>query len=237
MALQGLRTAFTNRGGASASAQTGMPADSLSSTDGQRLVLDVPAAKAARLVGVGLLAGFMVGGILVGLTLPRTAAPASTGTDQSANGNGNGTGASVVAPVPALAALRGTSALNGRIAARADDLAAAVDAKRFDAGDVVPVLRRLSQDTRAGSGMVRSFAGWPEAGNHQAALATFYDTLSGQIDDILAISVRDGAAYKAATKQILKTLGSIATLDDEARVLAAQAGTDLPPVVIPGSLR
>jgi hypothetical protein len=262
MALQGLRTAFTNRGG-EASAEAGVPVDPVTggasageaafrcpSCDrtldrgtrrcegcGQRLLLDVPARTAGRLIGGGVVAGFMVGGILVGLTLPRGGASSNPAADAAANGNGNGANVTVNAPVPALAALRGTTALNGRLASRADDLAAALSSKKFPAGDVVPVLRRLSQDTRAGAAMVKSFGTWPEAAEHQAALGTFYETLAGQIDGILAVSVRDAGAYKAATQQIMKTLGQIPTLDDQARLLAAQAGTDLPPLAIPDSLK
>jgi hypothetical protein len=262
MALQGLRRTFTNRGAAE-SGEARVSADSAASSAtkpvatftcpncnrtidrgtkrceacGQRLILDVPAGKAARLAGAGVVAGFMVGGILVGLTLPRTSAPASTaGTDQAGNGTGNGS-LNANVPVAALAALRGTEALNGRLAARADDLATALDTKSFPVGDVIPVLRRISQDTRAGAGMVKSFAGWTDASDHQAALGTFYQTLGGQIDDALAISPSDTNGVKSATQNIMKTLMSIPGLDEEAQVLATQAGTDLPPITIPSSLK
>jgi hypothetical protein len=262
MALQGLRTAFTNRGGA-ATAEAGVAVDRASvmastppapfhcpSCDrtiergtkrcegcGQRLVLEVPAASAARLAGGGAIGGFLVGGLLIALVFPHGGTSGNPAADAAANGNGNGGNVTVNAPVPALAALRGTSALNARLASRADDLAVALDQKKFPVGDVVPVLRRLSQDTRAGAAMVKSFGTWPDAATHQAALGAFYDNLAGDIDGILAISVRDTGAYEAATRDIMRTLAQIPTLDDEARLLAAQAGTDLPPLVVPDSLK
>ncbi len=66
-------------------------------------------------------------------------------------------------PTGAVAALRGTTALNGRLADEATALRKALDAKKFKTGDVQKVLRRMAIDARAGVGMLTSLAAWPEA--------------------------------------------------------------------------
>ena len=84
-------------------------------------------------------------------------------------------------PAPSRA-LRGTTALNGRLADEATALRKALDAKKFRTGDVQKVLRRMAIDARAGVGMLGSLATWPEAAGQQAALQVFYADLQRQID-------------------------------------------------------
>lgn len=256
MALQGLRSAF-NRGGSepdprtaavltpAASSITGGAVIGCPSCGramrkgsrrcagcGQRLLLDVPARKASMLLGSGLLAGFVVGGLLVGLTLPRQAATAGSGPGASA-----GSAAGTTVSANAAAALRGTVTLNGRLATDAEPLAQALAAKSFPVDDVVAVMRRMSTNTRAAAAMVKSLATWPDAASQQAALAAFYTELSGELNDALAASVSSTSAYRSATQGVLATLGRIVTLDANARTLASGAGIDLPDVVIPAALR
>jgi hypothetical protein len=95
----------------------------------------------------------------------------------------------------------------------------------------------MNVDTRAGAGMVPSLSAWPDAAEHQAALAAFYDRLAGEIEAGQSASVKSAGAYKTVTKRILKTLGLIAGLDAASRELASGAGIDLPVVVIPEALR
>jgi len=102
--------------------------------------------------------------------------------------------------------------------------------------DVAKILRRMNIDTRAGAGMVKLFAAWPEAAGQHAALAAFYDRLGGQIDAGLANSVKSGNAYRKTAKAVLATLGQIPPLDADARTLAAQAGVELVPVTFPAAL-
>ena len=135
------------------------------------------------------------GGILVTLLLVNVFAPARPATaapaEAAAGGTGGtGTAATLDIPTAAAAALRGTTAINARLAAEAEPLAAALDAKRLNTSAVQKVLRRMSIDTRAGAGMVKTFTGWPEAAGQQAALAAFYEELGGQIDKGLGASLK-----------------------------------------------
>ena len=199
---------------------------------GQRLLLDVPARKASLLVGAGVVAGIVVGGLLVGIALPRQTTPAGIA-------DGPATSAPSLVPVSSnpAAALRGTTALNGRLAADADPLTAALAAKTFPVQDVIAVLRRMSIDTRAAAAMVPSLGEWSAAPAHQAALTAFYDELTTEIDGGLAASVSNDASYKATTTSILATLRKVAVLDAEARALAAGTTIVLPEITIPDALR
>ena len=137
----------------------------------------------------------------------------------------------------AAAALRGTTALNGRLASAAEPLSAALADTPFPVTDVVKVLRRMSSDTRAATAMVGSLGDWPAASSHQAQLGAFYDQLTGEINAGLGASVTSADSYRASTREILATLRSIVSLDATARDLAAQSGITLPPIVIPAALR
>ena len=204
---------------------------------GQRLVLDVPLARASTLVGSGLVAGILATLLVVNLFAPP-AAPAAADDRGSGPGSGEtGTAGALVVPAGAAAALRGTTAINGRLVAQATPLAKAIAAKRFTTGDVVKVLRQMSIDARAGAGMVKAFATWPEAVGQQAALAAFYDELTGKIETGLSASVRSSAAYKNAAKAVLASLREIPALDADGRVLASQFGLDLVQVAIPEAAR
>lgn len=210
---------------------------------GQRLLLDVAWRRALVLAGAGAIAGFMIGGILVGLTLPRAAAPAAVAVVASPT-----PGIVSASPVPSIrvgfeipvaaaAALRGTTGINGRLVAPADDLTRILAAKTFVAANVQPILRQMSVDARAGAGMVPALAGWSDAANQQAKLAAFYDALTRRIDTALASSTRNAGSYKTAAKAILKALHQVPGLDAAARTLASSSDIDLPVVVIPASVR
>lgn len=258
MALQGLRRTYDTTGDPAARAsQAGVPADPVTAggTDAavfgcpscgrtiprgsrrcegcsQRLVSDIPVGKAGRFLGAGLLAGLIVGAGLVFVTAPRQAADAAVGA-------GAGTQVAGPTPIPAdvaatgLAALRGTTTLNGRLAAEAEPLAGLLDARKLDTSAVVKVLRRISADTRAASAMVGALDAWTDASAHQAALAAFYDGLTAELDSGLAVSVTSPGAYEATAKRVLGILAQVPALDAASRALAAEIGADLPPVTFP----
>jgi hypothetical protein len=203
---------------------------------GAWLLLDMPLKRAAMFVGGGLVAGILVTVVLLNVFAAPKAAPMA-GLD-GANGAGSGAApAAVEIPTGAVAALRGTTALNGRLAAEATALRKALDAKKFRAGDVQKILRRMAIDARVGVGMLGSLTAWPEAAGQQAALQAFYANLQRQIDGGLNASIRSGGAYKKAAKGILLTLGTAPEIDSDARVLAGQAGVELVPVAFPKALR
>ena len=155
-------------------------------------------------------------------TARRPAAPADPAT------TGQGTGLAPVAldiPSGAMAAIRGTTAINGRLAAEAGPLAKALDGKPFNTSSVVKVLRRMAIDTRAGAGMLRAMAVWPEAAGQQAALQAFYEDLGRRIDNGLAASVNSSGSYKRAAKGIVAALKDVPGLDADARALAALGGS------------
>ena len=203
---------------------------------GAWLLLDMPLKRAAMFVGGGLVFGIMITVILLNVfASPKAAADA--GLD-SANGAGSvAAPAAVEIPTGAVAALRGTTALNGRLAAEATALRKALDAKKLKTGDVQKILRRMAIDARAGTGMLGSLAAWPEAAGQQAALQAFYADLQRQIDGGLNASLRSTGAYKKAAKAILSTLGTAPGIDAEARTLAGQAGVELVPVTFPDAIR
>jgi hypothetical protein len=201
------------------------------------LVLDMPLKRAATLAGGGLVAGILVTTLLVNVFSPPRAASVA-GLDGATGGAGSGAVAPAIdVPTGAVAALRGTTAINGRLAAEATVLRKALGAKKFKTGDVQKVLRRMAIDARAGAGMLDSLAAWPEAAGQRAALDAFYDDLQRHIDSGLNASVRSSGAYKKAAKAILSTLGTAPAIDTDARTLAAQTGVDLVPVTFPDALR
>lgn len=203
---------------------------------GTRLILDVPATRASVLLGVGLAAGLLVGVMAAWAVAPReVAAPAAPAAVVGPAPSDEVTAQPV--PASAGAALRGTTALNGRLAADAEPLSSALHASAFPTADVIRVLRRMASTTRVAAGMVAAMGAWPEAAAHQVALSAFYAELAGEIDLGLSASVHSDRAYRAAAKAVLRTLEDIGALDAEARALAASADLDLPPIVIPAVLR
>lgn len=208
-----------------------------------RYLLDVPAKRAGALAAGGAAAGILVTLLLVNVFAPPRPASGALAAGDPLTGAGQGTAPGVLSPaaagVPsgAVAALKGTTLINGRLASEATGLAKALAAKSFRTGDVVKILRRMAIDTRAGSGMLRPLSGWADAAGQQAALAAFYDDLASQIDSGLAASVNSAGSYRKAAKTVLATLGDVPKLDADARALATTVGLELPAVTIPGALR
>jgi hypothetical protein len=201
------------------------------------LVLGQPLRLVAPFIAGGLLIGILVTVLLANLFAPPKAATVAP-ADVAAGGTGSGAAAAALdIPSGATAALRGTTAINGRLASEATALRKALDAKKFRPGDVQKVLRRMAIDARAGSGMLGTLAAWPEATGQEAALDAFYRDLQREIDGGLNASVRSAGAYKKAAKAILVTLERTPDLDADARTLAGQSGIELAPVDFPKSLR
>ncbi len=201
------------------------------------LVLDVPVSRASVLAGAGLMVGLLVGGLGMALLAPRTdGAPAASAVAVMPAATSTPViGVSV--PSSAGAALRGTTVLNGRLAAEAEPLSTAVRTKSFPTRDAVRIFRRMGNDVSAASKMVPALGGWPEAAAQQAALSAFYAELTGEIDHALEASVTSRASYKTAATNVLAMLGRVPGLDADARALADTAGMKMPTVPIPDVLR
>ena len=202
---------------------------------GALLVFEVRASRAGAIAGTGLLVGLIVGGLGATVFLPRDAAPAASAAVAGPGASGDAV-IGVTVTGSAGAALRGTTALNGRLAAEAGSLADAVAAKSFPTADVVRILRRMSADVNAGAGMVPALEGWPAASQHQVALEEFYADLADEIDRGLAASVNSAGQYKKAARGVLAALSRMPALDAAARTLADTAGMEMPVVVIPDTL-
>jgi len=259
MALHALRSVF-NRGGGDAAGGPGIqaaPADPMVSggTDtavfgcpgcgrtiargagrcdgcGQRLLLDVPVRKASMLVGAGLLAGVLVSVAFVAITAPREAPVVAAVPTQPA-------GPTPIPPAVAsksLAALRGTTTLNGRLVTQAVPLARALAAKKIPVADVVKVMRRMSADTRAAAAMVPALGTWTDAAAQQAALDGFYAALAAELDTGLAASVKSGAAYRRSAERVMAILARLPELDAASRTLASSMDAELPVVEFPAVL-
>jgi hypothetical protein len=206
---------------------------------GQWLLLDVPMRRAGMLAGGGALAGVLVTLLLVNVFAPAgpAALAAGAGDGATASGAPGAGGASAVVPTGAAAALKGTTAINGRLAAEATTLTKALADKPFQAREVVKILRRMAIDTRAGAGMVGAFEGWAGAAAQADDLEAFYAELAARIEQGLGASVQSAGAYKKAAKQVLATLADIPGLDARARTLASTAAIELPAVTIPKALQ
>jgi predicted nucleic acid-binding Zn ribbon protein len=189
-------------------------------------------------ISVGIIGGVVIGRAVVALTPPHQAAAVPNAPTPEASSVPASAGATPPSiPAQAIAALQGTTVLNGRLVAEADPLATALSLKTFSTSDVIVVLRRMRVDIRAGTAMVTSLGVWPGAREHQAALAAFYDSLDAEINAGLAASAQSSAVYKATTQRVLTLLRQVAPLDDAARSLASDAGINLPPIVIPAAVR
>jgi hypothetical protein len=261
MALQSLRSAIGITGDpAPVNAEAGAPADPMTAGSidaevhgcpgcgrtipkgsrrcdgcGMRLLRDVPARTASMFLGAGVLAGFVAGAALMAVTAPRQPDPAAAVTPAGALPAG-ATAIPLDVATNGLAALRGTTTLNGRLAAEAGPLARAVGAKKVDVADVVAILRRMSADTRAASAMVGSLDIWPAAATQQAALSSFYASLSAELNEGLSASVKSAKAYRASAERVLGILAQVPALDAASRALATEIGAELPAVTIPEAL-
>jgi len=215
-----------------------------------RLIARVPIGRALGFVGVGVLAGTLIGGLVGGgamlATRPAVAAPSAAPIAAASAAPVTGPGASsvvlpsaAVPPAPplaapaAVAALRQTAVLHQRIATDADRLAAAMAMAKPSTPDLARALRALSADAAFGARLAPEVARWDDATVVASQLDTFYAGITAVAKDGLAASLQNATAYVAAGKAMLKTVDTLAPLDAASRALAATAGVELPPVVLP----
>ena len=210
---------------------------------GTLLVAGVQASKAGMFAAFGLAIGLMVGASVMGVAtlglrtadtpstpLPTTVpAPTTAPVPTVAPSGGGGSGSALV-PVAATAALKGTAAVNARIASTAAPLSAALADADFDSQGVAQVLRRLNVEAGAAQALLPALNSWDQAGAVHAKLRDFYESLRATANMALSASIRNDEAYKAAARDVLQQLATLPGIASASRDLAQTAGVELPAV-------
>lgn len=212
-----------------------------------RLIDGIKATKAAEFVIAGLLIGGLVGGGTVGAAVAVTSSLArSTPTDAAVGSPADpvlpsgAPAASAEAPViapgmpaAAVSALRQSALLNDRLAAEGHRLVAALEASRPASVDIARALRALAANAAFGDRIAPDIGIIPEAVGISTALVDTYARIGATARAGLAASLNNTAAYVDAGEGMVDVLATLGALDAEARVIASQAGIELPPVSAP----
>lgn len=205
---------------------------------GARFLLDVPIRRAAALASMGLAAGLLVGAGGVALAAALGGSPPRADVTPSAvtgvlptslpvaTRPASGGGASSGVPPAAVAALRGTTTINGRIALLAEPLSAELAMAELDVSAVARTLRRVALEVGAAETLVPSLRAWSTASSYAGDLDRFYASLATRVREGLGASMRNQEAYRATATDVLALLGGLAALDAAAQDLAVRA--DLP---------
>jgi hypothetical protein len=176
---------------------------------GTRLVAGVPLLRVGGFVGLGLVAGFVIGGGLMAATV----APA------------------VAVPPAALSALRQSTVVNQRLLADGDLLARALAGGDPSAAEIAPLLRGLATNAAFGDRLVPAVASWDAGVAVSQGLAAFYESIARVADEGLAASLTNERAYADAGRKMLVILDGLTDLDAASRGLAASVDTELPALV------
>lgn len=204
---------------------------------GTRMVAGVQASKAAMFATFGLAVGLVAGATVMGVAMAqgRTGSVATTPTVSTAPSVTSAPIATLspgttvpLVPVAATAALKGTAAVNARIASTAAPLAAQVGAADFDSQAVAQILRRLNVEAGAAQALLPALGSWDEATTVHTQLAGFYAAIRATANDALTASIRNDAAYRVAATAILQQLSGLPTIDAASRDLAQTADVELP---------
>lgn len=209
---------------------------------GTRLVAGVPLLRVGGFVGLGLVAGMLVGGGLVA-AVSATSRPADIAVAQppvavvpSAAPLVSAVPAPVAPAVPAvppsaLSALRQSTVVNQRLLADADQLTRALASADPSAAEIAPLLRGLATNAAFGDRLAPAVATWDEGVAVSQGLAAFYASIARVADEGLAAALTNERAYVDAGKKMLLILDGLTDLDAASRGLAASADTELPPLV------
>lgn len=208
---------------------------------GTRLVAGVPLLKVSGFVGLGLVAGLLVGGGAVGAvtligrpvaapiavppavvtpsTIPASVAPAPSVVP-------------VVPDVPpaALSALRQSTAVNQRLLADADLLSRAMAASSPSVVEIAPLLRNLASTATFGDRIATAVGAWEDGTAVSRDLAAFYASIDRIADEGLSASINNERAYRDAGRRMLSILAGLTELDAASRALAATVDVELPPL-------
>ena len=209
------------------------------------LVLGVPGAKAMTFIVLGIGIGLLAGGGVIGavamsrpVEVRQVIVPAPTLTPTAAP-----TAAPVATPVPidpsaltptSIAALRATSAVNGRLASLVGPLNVQLATSPVDTSEVARILRRVSFEAGTASAFVAPLGRWTQATALSDDLDKVYGDLRSTAQDALQVTLHNDAAYEGAGQRVLDILARLQTLDGTERSLASAAGVELPQLVDAG---
>jgi hypothetical protein len=204
---------------------------------GTRLVAGVPLLKVSGFVALGLVAGLLVGGGVVGAVMvvgrpeavpiappPAVVVPASIAPAPSV--------APVVPDVPpaAVSALRQSTVINQRLLVDAELLTQAMAADAPSAVDIAPLLRNLASTAASGDRIATAVGTWDAGAAVSTDLAAFYASIDRIADDGLSASLNNVPAYRDAGRRMLAVLAGVPDLDAASRDLAATVDVELPPL-------
>ena len=203
---------------------------------GTRLMAGVQLNRALAFIAIGLTAGALVGGAVMGImSAARQASevavvvpPAVVTPSQLPVATAGAPVVDSAIPTSALSALRQSAVVNQRILGDAERLTLALASSRPSASDIAPVLRSLAATAAFGRGIAPEVADWDEGAAVSAGLADFYSSVGAIAADGLSASVRNPAAYVTAAERMLAAIAGVADLDAASRTLAATADIDLP---------
>ncbi len=209
-----------------------------------RLAMGVPLKRASLFVSTGLLVGLFAGGGLMaaaggvaGGALPTPSQPAggvlpSASTTPSASLAPTPTRPPVDPGIPpsSRAALGQVGTLEIRLLEAADDLRTHLAATDLDTSAVAQTLRSLNSNAAFGIDVARRLGDWDAGARLAEDLAALCEDIRSTARSGLSASVRNDAAYRTAATEMLALLGTLGSLDADARSLALIADVDFPRV-------
>lgn len=207
---------------------------------GVRLLIGVPAPRAGLFAGagalVGLVAGALVMGIVLGATRPSATAPGAAGATGALPG---GTTAEPsgrrTAPPLAGSALVQAAVINGRLLEPLAQLRTAADASPTDAAAIAQALRALAADALVGAQLAPQVSRWPEAVPVSLQLTAFYDRILAVARDGLGAALSNRTAYRRTATRMVAVFDSLPAIDAAIRKLADESGLALPGGALPGA--
>jgi hypothetical protein len=212
---------------------------------GTRLLLGVQLSRAALFVAAGAAIGIVAATafVTVSLALGRSADSGAVDTAplpavSAAPVASAAPIASVAPPAPeipaaAVSALERTAEMNARLAAQFPILQAALAEPSLDTFEVAGVLRAMTADAAYAAGAADRLGAWDDAAGVSAGLASVYAEVRAIALEGLSKSLASEPAYRTAATRMLDALAGLAPLDAASRELAAEAGIELPIVVLP----
>ncbi len=208
-----------------------------------RLISGIRASRAAGFMAIGLMAGLVIGGGVVGLVayLSAPTAAVALGTDPIvapsnaplASAGAPGKVGDPAVPAAALSALRQSTLVNQRLVADAARLETVLSAGSTASVDIARTLRNLAATAAFGDRIAPDVADWADGTEVSGRLVAFYAAVGATAREGLASSLQNTGAYRRAGTAMLAVMADLSELDTDARALAATADVDLPALSAP----